>query len=82
MKKVLLCSFAVVLAAGTYLLASDKTGEGVLLLSNVEALARSEGATSTWACDASSKKECSLYCGECGTRIEGTGAAAGKHECD
>lgn len=47
MKKVILCSFAVVLAVGTYLLASDKTGEGALLLSNVEALARSEGATST-----------------------------------
>ena len=55
MKKVILCSFAVVLAVGTYLLASDKTGEGALLLSNVEALARSEGATSTWTCDASSK---------------------------
>ena len=82
MKKVILCSFAVVLAAGTYLLASDKTGEGALLLSNVEALARSEGATSTWTCDASSKKECSLFCGECGTRVKGTGAASGKHECD
>lgn len=67
MKKVILCSFAVVLAVGTYLLASDKTGEG---------------ATSTWTCDASSKKECSLFCGECGTRVKGTGAASGKHECD
>ena len=82
MKKVILCSFAVVLAVGTYLLASDKTGEGALLLSNVEALARSEGATGTWTCDASSKKECSLFCGECGTRVKGTGAASGKHECD
>ena len=38
MKEVILCSFAVVLAAGTYLLTADKTSEGALLLSNVEAL--------------------------------------------
>lgn len=36
MKEVILCSFAVVLAAGAYLLTADKTSEGALLLSNVE----------------------------------------------
>ena len=40
MKEVILCSFAVVLAAGAYLLTADKTSEGALLLSNVEALTR------------------------------------------
>ena len=43
MKEVILCSFAVVLAAGAYLLTADKTSEGALLLSNVEALTRDEG---------------------------------------
>ena len=37
MKEVILCSFAVVLAAGAYLLTADKTSEGALLLSNVKA---------------------------------------------
>ena len=43
MKEVILCSFAVVLAAGAYLLTANKTSEGALLLSNVEALTRDEG---------------------------------------
>lgn len=42
MKKVLLCSFAVVLAAGTYLLASDNTDRISFLSANVEALASGE----------------------------------------
>lgn len=52
-----------------------------ILLANAEALATTETATS-WNCDGSNSKVCSMRCGQCSTYVRGTGKTCGTHSCD
>lgn len=63
----------------------SKMIENDLVLTNVEALAGFETVT-TWACQgAQPEKNCSAYCGVCGTRVpekgKSSGYLTGSHSC-
>lgn len=75
---------AVVVASGIGALKaynSNCQNENLLLVENVEALSDHVETVTTWNCDGSTKYECAIQCGRCGTAIKGRGNLTGVHSC-
>lgn len=76
---------AVMFGTATYFgyreVANDEASD--LLIENVEALTRGEGARTTWECDALTPDNCEASCDNgCNIHIKGTGALKGYHMCN